>query len=719
MANDQDRQNLDALSSQMVKWSNPPKVSNLKSDLNAAQPSHQAQVNRIDAYLREFDLDYNENEQRNTNKKKKTKSEFKSRLIRKQAEWRYPSLSEPFLNTPDVFTIKPKTFDDVERAKQNELILNMQFNHEIDKVALIDEIVRTLVDEGLVILRTGWLYEEASETILKPVYSYQESDSELELAKIRRLAGIKEQDPAAFDSLPEQVRTAFELSIQQGKVIVAVDTGEKVEETKTTVIANRPSIEVCDYRDTIIDPSCKGDMDKAKFVIYEFRTSKSDLLKSGIEYKNLDKVDFEHTTAGGSDINTSSSYEQDEDVSDFNFTDVARKQVTAYEYWGYWDIDNSGIAVPIVATFIGDIMIRLERNMFAHQKIPFDVIKMMPRRKSVYGDPDGALIKDNQDVIGAIMRAAIDTMASAAAGQKGYLANALSPLNKARMERGEHYEVNPNISDVRNAVYATQVPELPASIYNMLNLQNQDAEGYTGVKAFSQGINGDALGSSVGGIRSAIDAAGKRELSILRRMTQGLKSVAKKIISMNNQFLDEDYIVRITNEEFVQVDTSDIGGTFDLEIDISTIEADNEKAAELAFMLQTLGNNAPFEFTQMILVDIAELRKMPALAKRLREYKPEPNPMEQRMAELEMSLKEAEVADKRASAIEREAAAIEKRASAQKKLSEAGKVDLDAIEQETGTSHLREIEKQQAQAEGNMALEVVKQNLNNNPVANN
>ena len=101
-------------------------------------------------------------------------------------------------------------------------------------------------------------------------------------------------------------------------------------------------------------------------------------------------------------------------------------------------------------------------------------------------------------------------------------------------------------------------------------------------------------------------------------------------------------------------------------------------------------------------------------------HKPEPNPMEQRMAELEMALKEAEVKDKLASQEERLANAIERRASAQKKLSEAGKADLDAIEQETGTAHLRDMEKQQAQAEGNIALETVKQSFNqkDNSVAN-
>lgn len=706
----------DALVKEMVDWKNPPTIRNLRADLSAATPTHLNAVEKIDNYLKEFDLDFNENKSRNSKKKKKTKSEFKSRLIRKQAEWRYPALSEPYLSTPDIFKVTPKTFDDVERAEQNELILNHQFNNEFDKVALIDGIVRCLVDEGIVILRTGWLYEEATVTTRVPVYSFEESQEQVDIVKLQRLDEIKSKDPDSFNALPPHVIEAYNMSIEQGKIIVPVDTGETELIKETKVVADRPDIVICNYRDTIIDPSCKGDISKAKFVIHEFRTSKSELMKSGIDYKNLDKINFATNTSADGDTDSESPYKETEL---FNFSDEARKQVTAFEYWGYWDIDGSGIAVPIVATFIGNVMIRLEENTFAHQKLPFDVIKMMPRRREIYADPDGALIKDNQDVIGAIMRASIDTLASRAAGQKGYLANALSPLNKQRMANGEDYEVNPTISDIRNAVVSTETPELPSSVYNMLNLQNQDAESFTGVKAFANtGLSGDSLGSSVGGIRSALDAAGKRELSVLRRITQGLKEVAKKVISLNAQFLDEDYVVRITNDEFVTVDTDNLTGSFDLDIDISTVEADNEKASELAFMLQTLGNNAPFDFVKMLLVDIAKLRKMHKLAKELENYEPQPDPMQERMAELEMRLKEADIRDKEASAEERYAQALERRAKAQKALADAGKVELDTIEQETGTQHLRDVDKVQSQAVSNIALEREKSKLNNNTVDN-
>ena len=58
---------------------------------------------------------------------RKVQSRINPKLIRKQYEWRCASLTEPFLSTRDLFKVNPTTHEDTARAKQNELILNYQF----------------------------------------------------------------------------------------------------------------------------------------------------------------------------------------------------------------------------------------------------------------------------------------------------------------------------------------------------------------------------------------------------------------------------------------------------------------------------------------------------------------------------------------------------------------------------------------------------------------
>src|SRR5699024_2992542 len=123
-----------------------------------------------------------------------------------------------------------------------------------------------------------------------------------------------------------------------------------------------------------------------------------------------------------------------------------------------------------------------------------------------------------------------------------------------------------------------------------------------------------------------LDAVSKRELSILRRISEGFKEIGRKIISMNAEFLSEEETVRITNSEFVQVRRDDLAGNFDITLTISTAEADNATAEELAFMLQTMGDKLGQDVMKMILAKIATLRKMPDLAKEIENYAPEPDP---------------------------------------------------------------------------------------------
>ena len=56
----------------------------------------------------------------------------------------------------------------------------------------------------------------------------------------------------------------------------------------------------------------------------------------------------------------------------------------------------------------------------------------------------------------------------------------------------------------------------------MIQYHQNDAESMSGTKSFSQGLGSQSLGSVAAGIRSTLDATAKRELSILRRLSEQL-----------------------------------------------------------------------------------------------------------------------------------------------------------------------------------------------------
>ena len=675
----------------LTDWANEPSPQLLRQDLEMAKLSHDSQVSKIQGWN---DLMYIRGKAKPP--KVAGRSSVQPKLIRRQAEWRYSAMTEPFLGTQKMFQVSPTTWEDKAAAIQNELLLNWQFRTKMNKVKLVDDFVRSAVDDGTCICQIGWCRETRKVKEEVPVYSFYDASTDPTATEMLAAAAqMKIDNPNFYEqSTPDEIKQAVDYYNETGQITIAVVTGsQEVEVDK--VIRNHPTVDIIHPSNFYVDPSCNGDFSKALFAVVSFETNHADLAKYPNRYKNLDKVNWEgNTTITDSDHASSTP-------DDFQFTDKNRKKVVAYEYWGSHDINGDGSLVPIVATWIGDVMIRMEENPFPDQQLPFVLVPYLPVKRELYGEPDAELLEDNQKILGALTRGMIDSMGRSANAQQGIAKGMLDPLNRRRYDRGEDYEFNPGVASPRDGVIEHKYPELPQSALLMLNLQNQEAESLTGVKAFAGGVSGDAYGDVVAGIRSALDASSKREMAILRRFAKGFTEIGSKIISMNSVFLTEDEVVRVTNEEYVTIKRDDLIGNFDLEVDISTAEVDNQKSQDLGFMLQTLGPNMDPKVSMMILSEIARLKRMPDLAHTLANWQPQPDPHQEALQQLELQKLQAEVA-------EIQAKTIEAQARARKASAEADAVDLNYVEQETGTKHARDVEKIRAQATGNQDLEVTK-----------
>jgi len=678
-------------------------LENLKADYEEARTSHNAHVSDVEKWHKNFNGEL-------TFTPKIARSRVVPKVIRKQAEWRYTALSEPFLSTEDLFDTEPVTFEDKAQAEQNKLVLNNQMNNKIDKIGFIDEYVRTAVDEGTVIIKVGWVSEKGSYTKRLATFDYLPAETKEEVQKLQQ---IEEENhklmrfkPLEFDKLPAEVRNAHKLFMETGQPYHIVHTGWKTEKVDR-LVKNHPTVEVCAYDKVILDPTCLGNIEEASFIIYEFEASLSKLQKDG-RYKNLDKIKLKETDIFSND---------DDKISEFKFKDKPRQKLTVFEYWGFYDINGNGIVEPFVSSWIGDTKIRMAHNPFPDKKLPFIKVQYLPVARENYGKPDGYLLEDNQHIVGAITRGMIDMMGRSAAGQQGVRKDALDVTNSRKFENGEDYKFNSNI-DPRQAFQMGTFPEIPNSAIELINLQNLEAESLTGVKSFSQGISGQALGSTATAVRGALDAASKRELGILRRLADGIVQLGQKMTSMNSEFLEEEEVIRITNEKFVTVRRDDLSGQIDVRLSISTAEADNEKAQELAFMLQTGAATSDPGEVRMIRSEIARLRNMPALAKRIEEYQPKPDPVEEKRKELEIALLEAQVFNEQAKGKEntvdvdlKSAKTETEKAKARQLGSTSDKQDLDFLEQSQGIQHERALDKQENKARSDANLKAVEASL--------
>ena len=598
-------------------------LNRFKDDLKAADRLRQEWFNKIQEFRSQTaGLPYGN--------EVKGKSRIVSLDIKKQLEWMLPTLADPFLSTSDVIKCNPVTYEDVLAARQNELLLNTQFCRKFPRYNFMMKALKVLATEGTLVVQTGWDYEdEEVETMVEAVVAHPET----------------------------------------GEEVIAM-TKEKV----TKVRKNQPTATVCRNEDIYLDPTCMDDMSKAQFVIHRYETDLS-TLKSDGRYKNLDKV------ADQEGHKYDYGYLQ-QDHTYFKFQDQARKKMVVYEYWGNYDIDEDGIAEPIVCAWIGNTIVRLQSNPYPDQRPPFIVVPFNAVPFQLHGESLASVIGDNQKVKTAIIRGVIDNMAQSKNGQVGMRKGALDIANRKKFLEGKNFEYNGTPNDFWQGSYN----QIPSSAFDVLTIMNNEIESQTGVKSFSGGITGSALGSTATGARGALDATATRRISLVRNVAENLiKPLMRKWMAYNYAFLEEEEIVRITNAEFVPIRRDDLDGNIDIDITISTAEDNSAKAQELSFLLQTMGPNQDFEINKLLMGQIAKLSRMPDLEKQIMNHQQQPDPMEQQAKQLEMQkimleleMMQAEIKDKLARAGENTVDMKVKEAKMQVEMAKARKLGSEA-----------------------------------------
>lgn len=595
-----------------------------KSDLNEAERNQQAWNEKRAEYLQESLGHLYGNEEDG-------KSKIVSKDIAKQINWMLPSLADPFLSSSNVIKCNPITAEDVPAAKQNELLLNTQFCRKFHRYNFIMKALRVLVTEGTAVIQTGWDYKDE------------------------------------------------EIEIETETISVDPETGEEFIEVKqvpeTRILVNQPTAIVCRNEDIYIDPTCMDDMDKCQFVIHKYETDLAALREDG-RYKNLDKVAKEQHS-----LSEDPTYIREDD-SYFEFKDEPRRKFVLNEYWGSYDVDGDGELENIVCAWVGNTIVRLETNPYPDKKPPFIVVPFNAVPFQLFGDALAENIGDNQKVKTAITRGIIDNMAQSNNGQIGIRHGALDMHNRRKFLKGKNFEFNGSPADFWQGSYNN----IPSSAFDMLALMNNEIESQTGVKSFSGGINGTSLGETATGVRGALDATSTRRLNLVRNVAENLvKPLIRKWMAYNAEFLEDEEIVRITNEEFVPVRKDDLEGRLDIDISISTAEDNAAKAQQISFLLQTIGPNDDPKIRREMIADIYELSKMPAEAKRMREYQPQPDPTQEQIKQLQLQklqlenqVLEADIKDKLARAGENEVDRLLKLNKARVEAMKARKLESDA-----------------------------------------
>ena len=615
----------------------------LKEDLRAAE----RQKRDIDAKISQWRSEY---EGLPYGNEVKGKSAIVSRDVKKQSEWQHASIIDPFVSTDEIVRCLPVTWEDKQAAEQNEILLNTQFCRQFPRYNFMSKAIKLLDIEGTLVVQTGWDYTDRQEEVEREVVAVDEFGNEF-------------------------------------------ITTEVV--TETIVERNQPTARICRSQDVYLDPTCYDDADNAQFFIHRYESDLSTLRADG-RYKNLDKVARLYT-----DISSSTDYMSPDETS-FKFQDEPRRKLLVYEYWGNYDVDGDGIAEPIVCVWVDDIILRLEGNPYPDGKPPFLVVPFNSIPFKLHGESNAELIGVNQKVKTAILRGMLDNMAQSNNAQVGVRKGALDQVNRNRFRNNQNFEFSGTPQDFWQGSYNS----IPGSVFDMVALMNNEIESLTGFKSFAGGISASGMGSTATAARGILDATAMRRMNIVRNISENLiKPLMRKWMAYNAVFLEEEEVIRVTNEEFVPIRRDDLKGLIDITIQVSTAEDNASKAEELSFLLQTIGPTEDPEIRRQVMASILKLMRMPEEAKMLLEYQPEEDPLAAEAAQLEIEnirkaniLLEAQIQREIAMAelanydmlLRKERAGTEA-ARARKYDSEADSTDLDFLMKEAGIDEQRRV----------------------------
>jgi hypothetical protein len=298
-------------------------------------------------------------------------------------------------------------------------------------------------------------------------------------------------------------------------------------------------------------------------------------------------------------------------------------------------------------------------------------------------------------------------MSQSTNGQKGFRQGTLDVLNKKRFLQGKNFEYKGDKGDF----FEGSFNQIPSSVLDFFNITTYDIESLTGVKSFSNGgLGGSSLGNTATGAQGVLDSTARRELDIVRNISENLvKPLLRKWLDYSAEFMEEEEVIRITNDEFVSIKRDSLNSAVDIDISISTAENDSSKAQEIAFMLQTIGPNEDPTIRRMLLSELFRLRQMPEMAKKIEEYQPEPDPIEQKLRELEVAFKESEINDKNARAEENKVDMELKSAKARNENAKADLADQSFLDKEDGVDRSFEMIKEmnkQAHEKEKIAMEL-------------
>lgn len=470
-----------------------------------------------------------------------------------------PALMKTFFGSTDVVTVQGMdgTPDDEQRAEKMQALINYQLERQHFFMTFYQWAKDALIT-NLGIIKVDWerTYKETQQrvTVLPEVY---------------------EQFAAQAAASGVQI-----LNVEpDGNGGIIVDYATK------TIDKNQPRLMNILASEFRFSPEATN-LEDADYVAHR-KIVTIDYLRKQAEAGLYDPQAVEEMAAKATspDYTTLDKTNNDSIDEDSNPADSGRRKVVIYECYTNINMtdDPNGRLTPMIITVSNNVILRMEENTY--ERHPFFVLspridphKVWPKKGFV------DLIAEIQHAKTAIIRQMIYSLALSNDSRIAANISMLTDINDL-LEGAQVVRIN---GDIKEAVMQLPTSNIQAWTFNMLEYLDTAKENRTGITRYNQGLDSNSLNKTATGINIITQASNQRLELIARIFAEtGLRDMFKFLIKLNQLFISQETVIRLTNGP-MQIVPDDLEGEYDLVINSGMGSGAKEQNLQDMQMLQGL-----------------------------------------------------------------------------------------------------------------------------------
>lgn len=445
-------------------------------------------------------------------------------------EWALPSLMKVFTGSDEVITIAGVTEEDDTKAETMQELLVYQLQRQNNFFTVLYNWMKDSLIVGMGIIKCYWERTEGYTT-----------------------------ETAVLNNEALQALT------QTGVTIENIQGPDQFGDFSVTYQLpyyrkNAPKLENILVSEFLYSPDAKS-LEEANFVAHKRKVTMSYLREREAQgvYANIDDIRVNGNYNG-------MNVDQVEQVIGDNYVDInkdeqtARQEVVIYECYTKIDINNDGILEDMIITICGDTIIRMEQNYMGRH--PFFAISPTkdPHRiwvKRSYAE----LIGELQDLKVALTR---QIMQNVALTNDPKMLLDESAINIDDFVQGRKVIRMKAGHSMNEVAMPMNITPLAPQTFQFLEWIEGQKENRTGITRYNQGLDANSLNKTATGI-SAILGQSAQRLELVARMfaETGLSELFRFMVSLNQKFIDQQTVIRLTNKE-LKISPEDLDGSFDL-----------------------------------------------------------------------------------------------------------------------------------------------------------